>query len=291
MNTLSVPLFDLKTAWPSHRCTTIQDYLKLADGKRDLAGHPHAFRGVGRQFCNLRATFDRHKMPDTNPVEIETRLIEEFLLCAWNDLKPQERYRFLRSKARWGKTRNTAALVVARHRGVPTRCVDWSHCPLVALFFACERDSECDGEVWWFDLTEFERFVEVQWPALFAKHGHVEAVIEQDFIAGVEARWLTALHYELLPDDRPERQRAWITVTGRLGTCHAEEIHLLDVCRKGRLVIPAELKPEAIQLLEQLGITKQSLGFCGGDPADKIATRIREKFENDFPIKTCPTLC
>jgi len=291
MDTRSVQPFDLKTAWPPHQCATIQEYLQAAYGKLNQTGHPHAFRGVTKRFSNLRPSFDRRDITDDDPVNIETQLLEEFLLRAWNDLIPQERHRCLLSEKRWGSKRNTAALVVARHRQVPTRCVDWSYCPLCALFFACNDDSQTDGEVWWFNRCEFDRCVGDQWLALFGKRGHVEAEIEEDFIAGRDTSWFTALDYMPLPGDRPYRQKAWITVVGRLGTCHAEKIHRLGVRQMGRLGIPAELKLEAIRELEQLSITRESLGSNHGDPADKIAKQITKKFEKDYPLKNCATPC
>ena len=289
MDTKSGESFNLDKAWPfdPDPCTTIRKYLQQACGKRDRAGHTHAFRGVSCCFRNLLPSIDRGEGSGAVRVETETRLLEEFILRAWNDLTPQEKQRFLLSEARWGSKRNTAALVVARHRLVPTRCVDWSYCPLCALFFACNDDSQSDGEVWWFNRNEFDLCVAAQWPALFGKHGHVEAEIEEDFIAGRESQWLVALNYMLLPDDRLDRQKGWITVAGRLGTCHAEKIHRLGVREKGRLVIRPELKLEAIRELEQLGITSESLGLNRGDAADQIATQIREKFESGFPIKNC----
>lgn len=37
---------------------------------------------------------------------------------------------------------------LAQHHGVPTRFLDWTENPLVALYFACESNKECDAVIW-----------------------------------------------------------------------------------------------------------------------------------------------
>lgn len=294
MGTKSAQSYTLKTAWESRPCNTIQEYLHEAYGKQHQAGHPHAFRGVNTHYDFLWSSFDRRVITDPDPIKIETGLLEEFIDSAWEYLTQQEQYRYLRSKNRWGSKRNAAALVVARHRLAPTRCLDWSYSPLCALFFACSDDSESEGEVWWFNRWEFDRCVEARWLALFGKPGNVMPEIEEEFREGRDASWFTGMDYMALPGDRPYLQQAWITVAGQLGTCHAEKIHGLGVCQKGRFVIPPDLKLEAIRELEQFGITSKSLGLNDGDRADEIATEIREEFEKKFeeyPLKNCATAC
>lgn len=274
----------LDKAWRFRRCNTIQEYLQAALGRLDQGEGSYAFRGVTKRFPNIRPSIDRRKIPG-NPIKIETRLLRQFLRRAWRYLTQQEQHRCVLAEARWGDKRNTGTMVVAQHRMVPTRCIDWTDEPLYSLFFACERDSKEDGEVWWFNKTEFDHCVGSQWPALFGKPRHVEDDIEKEFIAGKDARWVTALNYMSLAGDRLDLQRGWITVAGRLETCHAEEIHRLGVRGKGRLVIPARLKAQAMALLVQMGITRELLGFAQNDPADKIAAKIKKEFERDFRLK------
>jgi len=265
--------------WPPYTCNTIQEVY----GKLHQTGCVYAFRGLTQHFDNLWSSIDLQEMGPRDPIQLETDLLKEFIRRAWNDLTPQEQQRCLLAEARWGKRRNTGWMVVARHRMVPTRCIDWTGDPLCSLLFACEEHLECDGEVWWFNRKEFDDRVAAQWLPLFQKPAHVEDDIERDFIERGGGVWFTALNYMILADDRLDRQRAWITVAGRLGTDHAAEIHHLGVRKKGRLVIPAQLKAEAMAFLREKGITRESLGFAHDERADRIAAQIKAEF---FPVKT-----
>lgn len=74
------------------------------------------------------------------------------------DVKPWEANMLLRFRqeasrlAPGGTTSNWDWLVLAQHYGLPTRLLDWSTNPLVALFFACsDGDSQTDGRFYCLD--------------------------------------------------------------------------------------------------------------------------------------------
>lgn len=50
-------------------------------------------------------------------------------------------------------------LEYAQHYGAPTRLLDWSKNPLVALYFCCKDQCERDGAVWLLHVGNYSRFV------------------------------------------------------------------------------------------------------------------------------------
>ena len=49
-------------------------------------------------------------------------------------------------------------LAYAQHFGVPTRLLDFTHNPLVALYFACSKEEKEDGAIWIFNLINYKNF-------------------------------------------------------------------------------------------------------------------------------------
>jgi hypothetical protein len=123
-------------AWAMNReapIGTLDQYLKQAD--QPLA---FLFRGVtliGEH--KLIPSVARDWKEGTFPLRnLERRLLAEFKRRALPWLS------VFRPSSEW------EWLMLAQHHGVPTRLLDWTTNPLVALFFACRGDWDSDGGVY-----------------------------------------------------------------------------------------------------------------------------------------------
>jgi hypothetical protein len=107
------------------RCSGIRDVL--------FRGHRQAEWLLEPKISRLRL---RRSM---RSVDAERQMLEEFKRRAIPHLGPEAR-----SNWDW--------LALAQHHGLPTRLLDWTTNPLVALWFAVERPPEqnADGAVWMF---------------------------------------------------------------------------------------------------------------------------------------------
>lgn len=87
------------------------------------------FRGVKDSNYTLTPSVGRLKF--TNPYMDERRMFEIFKNQAISYLN-------IRPKNDW------EWLAIAQHHGLPTRLLDWTTNPLIALWFASEEDEKCD---------------------------------------------------------------------------------------------------------------------------------------------------
>lgn len=95
------------------------------------------FRGVTDSGHELVPSLGRNTKAGTtgNIASLERDLLEEFKRLSIPELTSPPISEF-----EW--------LFLAQHYGLPTRLLDWSSNPLVALFFAVERKDEVDGAVY-----------------------------------------------------------------------------------------------------------------------------------------------
>ena len=173
-------------------------------------------------------------------------------------------------RSKWGCV---AWWMVMQHYSCPTRLLDWSLSPYVALYFAIEHCPDRDGAVWLFPASALEILIT-------QKHGKFD---QQD-----ESIWETNEIVSVLPvetvahSERSAAQQGVFTVCTHIlsnhgdviaeAFCSQEDSHSLH-----KIVIPAEIKNDFLSRLRTMNITPGSLfpGLDGIGRAGRDYTRLR----------------
>jgi hypothetical protein len=176
-------------AWPIVKPTNAEDCLKrlikLSSGEAiEYHGASNSKWGCIRSSLDLH--FEERKIPAKERMTKETNLLETFVKEADPHFPSGARRHIEIARSKWKTFRNTGTVFVGRHYGLPTRCVDWTSNSLIALFFACRRDFENPGVVWWMDYSCFSNALAKQWLKAYGKKKHIEDYFERDFISGKE---------------------------------------------------------------------------------------------------------
>ena len=108
-----------------HRPVSLSNYMEIVQKLQRKAHHPLWFRGNGHEKFKLIPTLYRHR---TAKIQAEFKKLECQLMARFRQRSLPYHTRDLRDD--W------EALFFMQHYGVPTRLLDWTENPLIALHFA-----------------------------------------------------------------------------------------------------------------------------------------------------------
>jgi hypothetical protein len=223
----------------------------------------HAFRGAGRPAGALKTGLARL---GSHATALERHILRAFRKYAHQAQMPTD------SVWHW--------LMLGQHHGLPTRLLDWSYSPYVALHFATERqeDYHQDGVVWKIDYAATNRYLPDSWRQRLAESGGQVFTTELLTLEAPDLDQLESLEGPVLVfleppslDERIVNQFALFSLLSTADACLESWLSARpDVCRRVR--IPAGLKWEIRDRLDQANITERVL-YPGLDGLTRWLTR------------------
>lgn len=152
-----------------------------------------------------------------------------------------------------------------QHYGSPTRLLDWSLSPYVALYFAVESHWDRDGVLWGFSISDLRKRMSEEYGAGNATD---DPNLRRLFDSPNSPQHVSVVSSERY-SDRMSRQQGLFTLCTDIMADHAEAIGRHLPGERGRahsfrFIIPSTAKPDFLRRLKRLNITALSL-FHGPD--------------------------
>ena len=213
--------------------------------------HPNfLFRGQADNEWPLEPSFtriiNRRKLNRKEALQLERECINKFSISALNLLPVKNTITLLPQN---GKTTFSEWHVVMQHYSAPTRKLDWSCSPWVALYFACCEQEDSDASIL---IADFDKVVSEADKRLNETN--------TDFYAlAFDPNSPDILHFEMAynTNERLEAQQGRFSVCTNPLIDHRKMIE--DVGGLHEITIPKAMKPEIMQELYKMNITAKTL--------------------------------
>lgn len=243
-------------------------------GTAGYTGNDWVFRGEPRWYRNVLPLMDRALGRDC-PGGIHGRLQAELLaMLRFHQHAP----RYLDDIQRSTLQEYMQAQIVMRHYGAPTRLLDWTESPWIALYFASgehlpsggetsEASSVQDGRILAFDRRQLENVIKERFE--YESRAHAEMVPnEAGYIipkmlttqfADTVKEWVVCYHRHAEKFPRLIVQQGLFTLASKPWVDHWETVNKLIPNHTRVIRVPGSLKLAVRRYLAQMGLTAASL--------------------------------
>jgi hypothetical protein len=260
--------------WPERRIDSLQEIQQLAVdiGARWPNADRYLFRGQSNAEWTLQPSLARELIPGAMDWQKVARMEREMA----NRFR-QEAHRSLPQAVLSVHDYVLDWWPLMRHYGAPTRLLDWSLSPYVALYFAVEQRWDEDGALWWFSAETAKNLMTrrfgADYPdasrALFQTH---------DASRFFQPPQPMIFHFELKRTiDRIGNQQGFFTIALDATADHAEILADLssysDGPHCGKLIVPKSWKPQLLRELQLMNVTGKSM-FPGLDGLGRTLTEL-----------------
>lgn len=226
--------------------------------------HPNfLFRGHADISWKLEPTFTRlankKKLNRNTALQLERESVNKFSISA-SQLLPIEKtigLTLARFKSPDGHGIDFFGwFSIMQHFSAPTRSLDWTTSPWVALYFACCELEDCDGAIW---LVDFNK-------ATTCAERKLDGNNFVNLMMHPESPEIVFITMALNSNERIEAQQGRFSICTNPLANH--EVQLQNYNSLVKINIPKEIKPEILKELNQMNITAKTL-FPGIDGLGK----------------------